>query len=271
MTTPSERSAEAAPAQLFQALAHPTRAAILDRLAGGPLRTLDLAGEMPGSRFATRKHLEVLANAGLVVRSRRGREVWNHLNPIPLQRLHERWVAPRAASAARMLLALEGHLAEEPRTMSAPLPAQVVTIELSLVLPHPRERVWQALVHEIDAWWRRDFLTSAKTRRFVLEPKVGGRVYEDAGDGEGLQWGQVIGISAPEKLDLAGYLSPEFGGPATSYHVFRLNARKDGGTELRFTDAIHGRVDAAQAQMLADGWRLLLAEGLKPYLERRAS
>lgn len=147
-------------------------------------------------------------------------------------------------------------------------PAAVHSFELVLELSAPLARVWQALTQEIDAWWRRDFFTSARTRRFVLEARVGGRLYEDAGDGEGLQWGQVIGIEAPTKLDLVGYLSPEFGGPATAYHSFRLSATSSGGTTLRFTDASHGRVDAAQAQMLADGWKMLLAEGLKPYLER---
>lgn len=263
--------------RLFHALAHPTRVALLDRLAAAPARTLELAREMPGSRFATRKHLAVLEQAGLVVRAKRGRELWNYLNAVPLQRLYERWIAPRAAAGAQQLLALEAHLTapsdkpfphEVPSvTPFTPTAAAVHRYELSIELAAEPERVWRALTHEIDAWWRRDFFTSSRTRRFVLEARLGGRLYEDAGDGEGLQWAQVIGIEAPSKLDLIGYIAPDFGGPATAYHCFRLKAHAEGGTQLKFTDALHGRVDDAQAQMLADGWKLLLAEGLKPYLE----
>ena len=97
-----------------RAIAEPTRRAILDVLAVRPRTTGELAEHFPTTtRFATMKHLSVLERAGLILVTRRGRERWNHLNAVPLQRLHDRWVAPLTSRAAASLIALQKHLEQE--------------------------------------------------------------------------------------------------------------------------------------------------------------
>lgn len=59
----------------FAALADGTRWNVLVRLGREPASASALARELPVSRQAIVKHLEVLAGAGLVVSRRRGREV----------------------------------------------------------------------------------------------------------------------------------------------------------------------------------------------------
>ena len=49
------------------ALGDPTRRAIFERLAGGPLAVGELAQHLPVSRPAVSQHLKVLKEAGLVV------------------------------------------------------------------------------------------------------------------------------------------------------------------------------------------------------------
>ena len=49
------------------ALGDPTRQAIVERLAGGPLPVGKLAAELPVTRPAVSQHLKVLKDAGLVV------------------------------------------------------------------------------------------------------------------------------------------------------------------------------------------------------------
>jgi DNA-binding transcriptional ArsR family regulator len=68
--------AHAAP--LFAALGDETRLALLDRLgAGGPQSITRLTAGSAVTRQAITKHLQVLAEAGLVHDSRRGRErIW---------------------------------------------------------------------------------------------------------------------------------------------------------------------------------------------------
>ncbi|MBN6037285.1 helix-turn-helix domain-containing protein [Amycolatopsis sp. 195334CR] len=58
---------EAVAEQVFTALADPSRRAILGALAaGGPATATELAGRLPISRQAIAKHLNLLAEAGLV-------------------------------------------------------------------------------------------------------------------------------------------------------------------------------------------------------------
>jgi DNA-binding transcriptional ArsR family regulator len=54
----------------FQALADPTRRAILERLADGEATVTDLAKPFPMSVQAVSKHLKVLEHAGLITRGR---------------------------------------------------------------------------------------------------------------------------------------------------------------------------------------------------------
>jgi len=69
---------------VFMALADPTRRAVLRRLADGPANPTELAGELPVSRQAVSKHLEVLREAGLVSGDRAGREHRHRLTPGPM-------------------------------------------------------------------------------------------------------------------------------------------------------------------------------------------
>ncbi len=58
----------------FAAIADPVRRVILDRLATGPVRVVDLAATHDISRPAISRHLRVLGDAGLVTAEDRGRE-----------------------------------------------------------------------------------------------------------------------------------------------------------------------------------------------------
>jgi DNA-binding transcriptional ArsR family regulator len=49
------------------------------------------------------QHLKVLEDAELVIVRRKGRERWNHLNPLPIKHIHERWIGPYAAHAVEIL------------------------------------------------------------------------------------------------------------------------------------------------------------------------
>jgi DNA-binding transcriptional ArsR family regulator len=49
------------------ALGDPTRRAIFERLAAGPLAVCELARELPVTRPAVSQHLKVLKDAGLVI------------------------------------------------------------------------------------------------------------------------------------------------------------------------------------------------------------
>lgn len=95
----------------FAALADPTRRWLLTRLAAGPTRVVDLAGELPISRPAVSKHLRLLGTAGLVTAQPTGRETRYALNRTALAPVHE-WLdaltpEPRISEHALDALDLE--------------------------------------------------------------------------------------------------------------------------------------------------------------------
>lgn len=86
-------------APLFDALGDPNRLRIIARLCdGGPGSTAQVTASVPITRQAATKHLDLLAAAGLVHSSRRGRErIWTvRTEPLAqasdyLEQLSRRW------------------------------------------------------------------------------------------------------------------------------------------------------------------------------------
>jgi DNA-binding transcriptional ArsR family regulator len=72
-------------ADVFRAIADPTRRAILDRLRAGPANAGALAADFRQRRPAISKHVKVLREARLVLETRSGRERYYELNCAPLQ------------------------------------------------------------------------------------------------------------------------------------------------------------------------------------------
>jgi DNA-binding transcriptional ArsR family regulator len=95
--TDERRGAVEAVGSVLVALADPTRRQLLDLLAAqGEATATTLAGRLPVSRQAVVKHLAVLEGAGLVSRSRVGREARYAVRPAALDAT-ARWMATLAA------------------------------------------------------------------------------------------------------------------------------------------------------------------------------
>jgi DNA-binding transcriptional ArsR family regulator len=99
--------------RLFQALADPTRRAIVDRLSRGPATVSELARPLPMSLPAVVQHLQVLEAGGLVRSVKSGRVRTCRLEPAAL-RAAERWIAARRATWERRLDRLGAYLADHP-------------------------------------------------------------------------------------------------------------------------------------------------------------
>ena len=77
---------------VWTALSDPTRRAILERLTTGPTRVTDVAAPFAMSLNAVSKHIKVLEAAGLVRRTRQGREHALEIDPEPLRDV-TRWIS----------------------------------------------------------------------------------------------------------------------------------------------------------------------------------
>jgi DNA-binding transcriptional ArsR family regulator len=78
--------------RVFAALSDPTRRGILERLSKGDANVGTLARPYAMSDPAVSKHLKVLERAGLVRRTRRGREHRIRADPRPIERARG-WMA----------------------------------------------------------------------------------------------------------------------------------------------------------------------------------
>jgi DNA-binding transcriptional ArsR family regulator len=76
---------------VLTALSHPTRRAIIEQLAHGPARFLDVAKPFDTALNAVTKHLKVLERAGLIARKKQGREVLISFRGEPLRQVAS-WV-----------------------------------------------------------------------------------------------------------------------------------------------------------------------------------
>jgi DNA-binding transcriptional ArsR family regulator len=89
----------AAVADVFKALADPTRRKILDELSERNGQTLfeicsrlATKHQLGSSRQAISQHLEVLEQAGLIRSERRGRCKFHEIDTMPLERIVDRWL-----------------------------------------------------------------------------------------------------------------------------------------------------------------------------------
>ena len=78
---------------IFQAIADPTRRAILTLIAIQALTPNAMAEKFDMSRQAVSKHIKVLQECELIKPEYAGREIYYHFNPKKMQEL-DKWLSP---------------------------------------------------------------------------------------------------------------------------------------------------------------------------------
>ncbi len=260
--------------RIWKALADANRRKILDIIRESPKTTGEIAEEFNEiGRCAVMKHLKVLEGSSLVLTNKKGKFKKNYINAVPLQAIYERWVKKYEAQWASNLLQLK-ELAEYESKSNHYInsmmndQANTITIKLEIPIEANINLVWKCLIEDVGIWWRKDFYTSAKTQNFIIEPFVGGRMYEDYGDDNGLLWANVMVLDAPNNLELKGHLSPSFGGPAMTFKKLALE-ESEGGTMLTLTDTTFGKVSENSKDQLTAGWKMLYEDTFKKYVESK--
>jgi DNA-binding transcriptional ArsR family regulator/uncharacterized protein YndB with AHSA1/START domain len=250
--------------RIWQALASPIRREILDLLREGPCTTGELAGRFPAlSRFAVMQHLGVLEESGLVLVRRQGRQRFNHLNAAPLRALYERWVSRYADAAAAAALALKRYVekGDEMAGEGGPSGGRVVKIETEIRLAAPIEKVFAALTSELDVWWPFRFRADSTVR---VEPTVGGRIWEDWGDGRGVLYGTVTYYDPPYCLASRGPGGLDGNYTSASWEFLERDGE---GTLNRKSLRVWGEVTEEIEAMFRQGQKVLAEERLRAYVE----
>src|SRR3954468_177221 len=142
---------------------------------------------------------------------------------------------------------------------------RAATHRLTLEIARPRGAVWKAFTRDIHSWWPKEFYATAAPEKIIFEVKPGGRLYEDAGNGNGLVWYHVLAVDAPNSITMSGFIAPPFGGPATSLLRVEFSGRpkSKNTTQMEVTDSTFGRLGDPNAT--EEGWRMLFEGGFKKW------
>jgi uncharacterized protein YndB with AHSA1/START domain/DNA-binding transcriptional ArsR family regulator len=129
---------------VFKALADPSRRTLLDLLHASDGRTLnELCAPLDMSRFGVMKHLNILAEAGLITARKVGREKLHYLNAVPVRQIYERWVSKYTEPWTTGLTSLQNELESELNMGSQPGNVNRIAIKAT------PEQVWQALTDPV--------------------------------------------------------------------------------------------------------------------------
>jgi uncharacterized protein YndB with AHSA1/START domain/DNA-binding transcriptional ArsR family regulator len=248
--------------EVFRALADASRRALLDSLFERDGQTLgELEVALPGmTRFGVMKHLRVLEAAGLVTSRKVGRERHHYLNPVPIRRIHDRWLDRFRIRAADLLDDLKTTLEADPMTSpgtatEAP-PAHVHT---TFIRATP-EAIWRALTES-------DF-----TRRYYYGSAVestwseGSPVTYRIGAELALE-GTILEADPPRRLAMTFHAvwDPEVAADEPSRMTFEIAEAGPGVSKLT---VVHDGFTTRNAtyEQVGGGWSFIAA-GLKTLLE----
>lgn len=98
---------------VFQAIADPTRRKLLRLLSGEEMSVGAISRHFPMSRTAVSKHLRILADAGLVIERKVGRETRYRMEAEPLLELRK-WLSFYERFWDNKLAALQRYVEEPP-------------------------------------------------------------------------------------------------------------------------------------------------------------
>jgi hypothetical protein len=108
------------------------------------------------------------------------------------------------------------------------------------------------------------YLVSDEAKSLVIEPKIGGRFYEDWGNGAGTLWGLVTSIKQNERIEIRGSMA--MSGVVDGVVGFELVVRGN-ATQVKLSHRAMGEVSEELQAGYHGGWHDLIAVRLKAFLE----
>jgi uncharacterized protein YndB with AHSA1/START domain len=116
-------------------------------------------------------------------------------------------------------------------------------IQLTLDLACSAAHAFTVWTSKIDSWWPADHTVSGDPQSVVLEPFVGGRIYETADDGSEHEWGEILAWEPPQRFA----------------YFWHLRSRREDATdvEIRFVEVDEGN---SRVDIVHSGWERLGAE-----------
>lgn len=117
-------------------------------------------------------------------------------------------------------------------------------LELSLPLDCSAEHAFATWTTRFGTWWPAGHSVSGAPAAIVLEPRLGGRLFERTADGAEIEWGEITRWEPPTRL---AYL----------WHIRR---EREQATEVAITFVADGP-DRCRLEIVQTGWERLGDEG----------
>jgi uncharacterized protein YndB with AHSA1/START domain/DNA-binding transcriptional ArsR family regulator len=250
--------------EVFRALADPSRRTLLDQLFERDGQTLgELEAALPAmTRFGVMKHLRVLEGANLVTSRKVGRERHHYLNPVPIRRIHDRWLDRYAIRAADLLADLKTMLEIDPMTS----PDTTTTVAqaaprhvFATFIRATPEAIWRALTES-------DFTTRYWYGSTIHSDWTAGATWElrTSGGQVGIT-GEVLEAHAPSRLVVTYNQACAGGNEPPSRVTFEIEGAGPGVQKLTVVHETEPGTTTRIADVAA-GWPFIIA-GLKTLLE----
>ncbi len=138
-------------------------------------------------------------------------------------------------------------------------------IEQEITIGADTKTVFDHLTNDVSQWWDHSFSESPKS--ITLEPKVGGKFWEDFGDGNGALYCTIMQIEQNRKIVMQGPMGMP--GAVLGSITFELSG-EDNQTTLRLSHRAFGDVTDEHKQKYSKGWVALLEGRLKTLVENGA-
>jgi hypothetical protein len=104
----------------------------------------------------------------------------------------------------------------------------------SVLVSWSQEAAFRRFTEEFASWWpwRTHSIGGTRIRRLVFETRVGGRIFEEHGDGRRFQWGTVLEWDPPGRVKLTFHAARK---PEQAQEVEVRFLPEVGGTRLELT------------------------------------
>ena len=148
-----------------------------------------------------------------------------------------------------------------------PFEPQGFRTQIVVEIAVPRETVFDTATGDVSPWWDHTFYP--EPHALVIEPRAGGRFYEQFIEGErdGVIHADIISVYRPELLRMDGPLGLS-GRAFQMVTTWTLNETEDGaGTVFTIDLAMAGEIDAETAAIVRQVWVHFIEGRLKPYME----
>ena len=129
--------------------------------------------------------------------------------------------------------------------------SQAATVRHQIVVNAPVERAFRVFTEQMDRIKPREHnLLSADIEGTVLEPRVGGRIYDRGTDGSECEWASVLAFEPPDRIVFSWNISPHW--------QLEPDPEKRSEVEVRFIpeapDLTRVELEHRHLERHGDGW-----------------